>query len=135
MTALNVDIAAELFGTVEGVQLEGLPQFPLPPFQVWPFASSETITKASTQVIAIWYEQGILNRVLFMLSSLGHIFLSLTWKDWPLQAFFPEVKGGKGKANDLFASLDGWLFAQDAPKETVEFMRVLLGKDIQIKLA
>ena len=49
--------------------------------------------------------------------------------------FFPEVKGGKGKANDLFASLNGWLVAKDAPKETVDFMRVWLGKDIQSKLA
>ena len=49
--------------------------------------------------------------------------------------FFPEVKGGKGKANDLFASLDGWLVAKEAPKETVDFMRVWLGKDIQTKLA
>jgi hypothetical protein len=32
--------------------------------------------------------------------------------------FFPEVKGGKGKANDLFASLNGWLVAKQAPKET-----------------
>jgi raffinose/stachyose/melibiose transport system substrate-binding protein len=49
--------------------------------------------------------------------------------------FFPEAKGGKGKANDLFASLNGWLVAKDAPKETVDFMRVWLGKDIQLKLA
>jgi len=49
--------------------------------------------------------------------------------------FFPEVKGGKGKANDLFASLNGWLVARDAPKETVDFMRVWLGKNIQMKLA
>ena len=49
--------------------------------------------------------------------------------------FFPEVKGGKGHANDLFASLDGWLVAKDAPKETVDFMKVWLGKDIQSKLA
>jgi raffinose/stachyose/melibiose transport system substrate-binding protein len=49
--------------------------------------------------------------------------------------FFPEVKGGKGKANDIFASLDGWLVAKQAPKETVDFMKVWLGKDIQTKLA
>jgi len=49
--------------------------------------------------------------------------------------FFPEVKGGKGKANDLFASLDGWLVGKDAPKETVDFMRVWLGKDTQTKMA
>jgi raffinose/stachyose/melibiose transport system substrate-binding protein len=49
--------------------------------------------------------------------------------------FFPEVKGGKGKANDLFASLDGWLVTKQAPKETIDFMRVWLGKDIQTELA
>jgi raffinose/stachyose/melibiose transport system substrate-binding protein len=49
--------------------------------------------------------------------------------------FFPEVKGGKGHANDIFASLDGWLVVKEAPKETVDFMKVWLGKDIQSKLA
>jgi raffinose/stachyose/melibiose transport system substrate-binding protein len=49
--------------------------------------------------------------------------------------FFPEVKGGKGKANDLFASLNGWLVAKQAPKETGDFMKVWLGKDTQTKLA
>jgi raffinose/stachyose/melibiose transport system substrate-binding protein len=49
--------------------------------------------------------------------------------------FFPEVQGGKGKASDIFASLDGWLVTKDAPKQTVDFMKVWLGKDIQTKLA
>ncbi len=49
--------------------------------------------------------------------------------------FFPEVKDGKGHANDIFASVDGWLVAKDAPKETVDFMKVWLGKDFQDKLA
>ena len=49
--------------------------------------------------------------------------------------FFPEVKGGKGKANDLLASLDGWLITKEAPKETVDFMKVWLGKETQTKLA
>jgi len=49
--------------------------------------------------------------------------------------FFPEVKGGKGKANDIFASVDGWLVTSDAPKETVDFMKVWLGKEMQTKLA
>jgi raffinose/stachyose/melibiose transport system substrate-binding protein len=49
--------------------------------------------------------------------------------------FFPEVKGGKGHANDMFASLNGWLVAKDAPKETVDFMKVWLRKEIQSKLA
>jgi raffinose/stachyose/melibiose transport system substrate-binding protein len=37
--------------------------------------------------------------------------------------FFPEVAGGKGKANDIFASVNGWLVSKDAPKETVDFMK------------
>jgi raffinose/stachyose/melibiose transport system substrate-binding protein len=49
--------------------------------------------------------------------------------------FFPEVKGGKGKANDIFASLNGYLVVKQAPKETVDFMKVWLGKDTQDKLA
>src|SRR5438132_2976654 len=44
-------------------------------------------------------------------------------------------QGRKGKANNLFASLNGWLVAKQAPKETVDFMKVWLGKDTQIKLA
>jgi raffinose/stachyose/melibiose transport system substrate-binding protein len=49
--------------------------------------------------------------------------------------FFPEVKDGKGHANDIFASVNGWLVAKDAPKETVDFMKIWLGKEIQSKLA
>jgi len=49
--------------------------------------------------------------------------------------FFPEVQGGKGKANDIFAGVYGWLVSHDAPKETIDFMKVWLGKDIQTKLA
>jgi raffinose/stachyose/melibiose transport system substrate-binding protein len=47
--------------------------------------------------------------------------------------FFPEVKGGKGHTNDIFASLNGWLVVKEAPKETVDFMKVWLGKEIQSK--
>ena len=49
--------------------------------------------------------------------------------------FFPEVKGGNGHANDIFASLNGWLVAKEAPKETVDFLKFWLGKEIQSKLA
>jgi len=49
--------------------------------------------------------------------------------------FIPEVRDGKGKANDIFGSVYGWLISHDAPKETLAFMKVLLGKDIQTKLA
>jgi len=49
--------------------------------------------------------------------------------------FFPEVEGGMGKANDIFGSVHGWLISKDAPKETVDFMKLWLGKDIQTKFA
>jgi len=49
--------------------------------------------------------------------------------------FFPEVQGGKGHPNDIFASVDGWLVVKEAPKETVDFMKVWLGKEIQSKIA
>src|SRR5260221_14776647 len=49
--------------------------------------------------------------------------------------FFPEVKDGKGKANDIFASVDGWLVTKQAPKETVDFFKVWLVKETQTKLA
>lgn len=49
--------------------------------------------------------------------------------------FFPEVKDGKGHANDIFASLNGMLVAKGAPKETVEFAKVWFGKETQNKLA
>ena len=49
--------------------------------------------------------------------------------------FFPEVHGGKGKANDIFGSVYGWLVSKDAPKETLDFMKVWLGKETQTKLA
>jgi raffinose/stachyose/melibiose transport system substrate-binding protein len=49
--------------------------------------------------------------------------------------FFPEVQGGEGKATDVFGSVYGWLVSKDAPKETLEFMKVWLGKEIQSKLA
>ena len=49
--------------------------------------------------------------------------------------FFPEVQSGKGKANDILASVNGWLVSKDAPKVAIDFMKVLLGKDVQAKLA
>jgi hypothetical protein len=49
--------------------------------------------------------------------------------------FFPEVHGGKGKANDIFGGVYGCLVLKDAPKETLDFMKMLLGRDIQTKLA
>jgi raffinose/stachyose/melibiose transport system substrate-binding protein len=49
--------------------------------------------------------------------------------------FFPEVSDGKGKANDIFGSVYGWLVSKNAPKETLDFMKVWLGKQTQTKLA
>jgi raffinose/stachyose/melibiose transport system substrate-binding protein len=49
--------------------------------------------------------------------------------------FFPEVHGGQGKANDIFGSVYGWLVSKDAPKETLDFMKIWLGKETQTKLA
>jgi raffinose/stachyose/melibiose transport system substrate-binding protein len=49
--------------------------------------------------------------------------------------FFPAVKGGKGKATDLFANLNGWLIAKEASKETIDFAKVWLGKEAQTKVA
>src|SRR5271165_5736222 len=49
--------------------------------------------------------------------------------------FFPAVKGGKGKATDLFANSNGWLIAKEAPKETIDFAKVWLGKEAQTKVA
>jgi raffinose/stachyose/melibiose transport system substrate-binding protein len=49
--------------------------------------------------------------------------------------FFPAVKGGKGKATDMFANLNGWLIAKEAPKETIDFAKVWLGKEAQTKVA
>jgi raffinose/stachyose/melibiose transport system substrate-binding protein len=49
--------------------------------------------------------------------------------------FFPKVQGGKGKANDIFGSVYGWLLSKDAPKETLEFMKAWLGKETPTKLA
>jgi raffinose/stachyose/melibiose transport system substrate-binding protein len=48
---------------------------------------------------------------------------------------FPEVKGGRGRMTDLMASIDGWLITKNSPDETVDFLKVWLGKDIQTKLA
>ena len=49
--------------------------------------------------------------------------------------FFSEVQGGKGKANDIFGSVYGWLVSKDAPKEALDFMKVCLGKETHTKLA
>jgi len=49
--------------------------------------------------------------------------------------FFPAVKGGKGKATDLFANLKGWLITKEAPNETIDFAKLWLGKEAQTKVA
>jgi raffinose/stachyose/melibiose transport system substrate-binding protein len=35
----------------------------------------------------------------------------------------------------MFANLNGWLVTKEAPKETVDFVKVWLGKDAQTKVA
>jgi raffinose/stachyose/melibiose transport system substrate-binding protein len=45
------------------------------------------------------------------------------------------VAGLKGKANNIFGPVYGWLVSKDAPKDAVDFMKVWLGKDIQTKIA
>ena len=59
----------------------------------------------------------------------------LDWLYTPAASVVSLLKDGKGKANDLFASLDGWLVSKQAPKETVDFFKVWLGKEPQTKLA
>jgi hypothetical protein len=36
--------------------------------------------------------------------------------------FFPEVRRQRSREH-IFASLNGWLVAKDAPKETADFMK------------
>ena len=49
--------------------------------------------------------------------------------------FFPEVREGSGKANDIFGSVYGWLVSTHVPKDAIDFLKVWLGKDVQNKLA
>ncbi len=48
---------------------------------------------------------------------------------------FPAVEGGKGKVNDIFGSVYGWLVSKDAPEATLDFMESWLAKELQSKLA
>lgn len=42
---------------------------------------------------------------------------------------FPVVKGGKGKANDTFGGINGWLVTKDAPAATTKWLKFLLNKE------
>lgn len=46
---------------------------------------------------------------------------------------FPVVKGGKGKANDTFGGINGWLVTKDAPAATTKWLKFLLNKENQIE--
>ncbi len=48
---------------------------------------------------------------------------------------FPLVPGGKGDPNDTLGGINGWLVTKGSPKETVDFLKFLVSKDVQTKLA
>ena len=86
--------------------------------------------------IVLWYNRGLCQKAGVDPTKIQY------WDDFVDAAkkcqaagITPAAAGGKGKANDLFASLDGWLVTKEAPNETVDFMKVWLGKDTQTKLA
>ena len=48
---------------------------------------------------------------------------------------FPTVAGGKGDASDTLGGITGWLVTKGAPKQSAEFLKFLISKDVQTKLA
>jgi raffinose/stachyose/melibiose transport system substrate-binding protein len=48
---------------------------------------------------------------------------------------FPVVPGGKGQATDTLGGVVGWVVSKGAPKETIEFIKTFVSKDVQSKLA
>jgi raffinose/stachyose/melibiose transport system substrate-binding protein len=48
---------------------------------------------------------------------------------------FPSVPGGKGEPTDTLGGINGWLVTKGAPKETVDFLKFLVSKDVQTRLA
>ena len=48
---------------------------------------------------------------------------------------FPTVAGGKGDASDTLGGITGWLVTKGAPKQAAEFLKFLISKDVQTKLA
>lgn len=48
---------------------------------------------------------------------------------------FPTVPGGKGDPTDTLGGITGWLVTKGAPKETIEFLKTFVSRDVQSKLA
>ena len=48
---------------------------------------------------------------------------------------FPTVAGGKGDASDTLGGITGWLVTKGAPKQAAEFLKFLISKDVQTRLA
>jgi len=48
---------------------------------------------------------------------------------------FPTVPGGKGEASDTLGGITGWLVTKGAPKQAAEFLKFLIAKDVQTRLA
>jgi len=48
---------------------------------------------------------------------------------------FPIFPDGKGKATDTLGGINGWLVTKNAPKEAIEFLKVLTGVETQKLLA
>ncbi|MBV9565267.1 MAG: extracellular solute-binding protein [Bradyrhizobium sp.] len=48
---------------------------------------------------------------------------------------FPMVPGGKGEPSDTLGGITGWLVTKGSPKETVDFLKFFVSKDVQTRLA
>jgi raffinose/stachyose/melibiose transport system substrate-binding protein len=48
---------------------------------------------------------------------------------------FPTVPGGQGRATDTLGGVVGWVVSKGAPKETIEFIKSFVSRDVQSKLA
>ena len=48
---------------------------------------------------------------------------------------FPSVAGGKGAPTDTLGGITGWLITKGSPKESVDFLKYFISKDVQARLA
>jgi raffinose/stachyose/melibiose transport system substrate-binding protein len=48
---------------------------------------------------------------------------------------FPIVTGGRGAATDTLGGVVGWVVSKGAPKETIDFIKTFVSKDVQSRLA
>jgi raffinose/stachyose/melibiose transport system substrate-binding protein len=48
---------------------------------------------------------------------------------------FPVVPGGKGEPSDTLGGITGWLVTKGSPRETVDFLKFFISKDVQTRLA